>query len=469
MHQKFNISTFKIAKPSQSTALVIVFVTLFLICLGYNLFLFNHKPHYTNTPLSLPDATQHQNNVEPELILEKQDESEIIEQAKKPNKPIEQAKTEKKDPWTVITTRPGDSLAAVFKRLNISQQTLLTLVRDKTYGKKLAGIKPNQQIKFLIKNNVLEQMVLALNPIQTLTISRQGTQYVNKITSREMDSHHQFLTATIQGSLYGTAQRLKLPYKLVQQMTEIFNWEIDFAKDIRAGDQFSILYNALYIDDKWVSTGDILAVTYTNRGKVHQAIRHESASGAHDYYTPQGISLKKAFSRYPIKFSHISSTFSLSRKHPILHYSRPHKGVDLAAPLGTPIHATGDGYIQMIGHQNDYGNMVKVAHNKTYSSIYGHLLRFQKGLTKGAYVKRGQVIGYVGQTGLATGPHCHYEFHINQQPKNPSTIELPRSSPVPAREIAAFKAKAGTALARLKLYESGHLASHSVKKSSKTG
>ncbi len=442
MHQHLNVSATKTPKASQSITLVVVFVALFFICLLYNLFLLNNKTHYTNTTLSLPELDEPQDEL---------------------------AKAAKNNDWTIVTTHRGDTLGSIFKQLGLSQQTLLAVVHDNVYAKKLSGIKLNQQIQFLIHDKILEQLVLPLNDTQVLVVSRKDNQYVSKVNSREMNSHNQFLTATVQGSLYGTAQRLHLPFKLVQQMTDIFNWEIDFAKDIRAGDQFSILYNAFYVDDKWVSTGDILAVSYTNRGKVHQAIRHENAAGNYDYFTPQGVSLRKAFSRYPIKFSHISSTFSLSRKHPILHYSRPHKGVDLAAPIGTPIHATGDGYIQIIGRQNDYGNMVKVSHNKTYSSIYGHLLKFQKGLTKGAYVKRGQVIGYVGQTGLATGPHCHYEFHINQQPKNPTTIELPRSTPVSSREMAKFKANAGTLLARLKLYEEGNLAGTAVKKSTKTG
>ena len=227
---------------------------------------------------------------------------------------------------------------------------------------------------------------------------------------------------------------------------------------MRAGDQFSIVYKAYYIDDKLVNTGEIYAVTYTNRGKTHEAIRHVDASGDYDYYTPQGASLKKAFSRYPIKFSHISSSYNLSRYHPILHYRRPHNGVDLAAAIGTPVHATGDGRIAIIDRHNGYGNMVKVAHNQGYSSIYAHLLRFQKGLARGDHVKRGQVIGYVGQTGLADGPHCHYEFHVNQQPKNPTTIELPHASPVSSREMASFKAQAHTLLAQLKLYEEATLA-----------
>ena len=442
MHQQLGIPAIKSTKPSRTVAFIAAAITLLLICLLLNLFLHHRKTHYTHQALSLPELDEPQDEL---------------------------AEAAKKNDWTIVTTRQGDTLGAIFKRLGLSQQTLLDVVHDNIYAKNLSGIKPNQQIQFLIRNQMLEKLVIPLNATEVLVVSRKDKQFVSKVNSREMNSHNQFLTATVRGSLFGTAKRLNLPYKLVQQMTEIFNWEIDFAKDIRSGDQFSILYNAFYVDDKWVSTGDILAVTYTNRGKVYKAIRHENAAGDYDYFTPQGVSLKKAFTRYPIKFSHISSTFSLSRKHPTLNYSRPHKGVDLAASLGTPIHATGDGRIQIIGRQNDYGNMVKVAHNKTYSSIYGHLLKFQKGLAKGDFVKRGQIIGYVGQSGLATGPHCHYEFHVNQTPKNPSTIELPRAAPISARENASFKAHAGTLLAQLKLFEEGNLAGAYGKKSTHTG
>jgi murein DD-endopeptidase MepM/ murein hydrolase activator NlpD len=442
MHQQLPFSVEKSAKPSTALLFIAVCVALFLSYLIIKDLSQHKTSHYTRETLSLPE----------EHSLEE-----------------EQDDTENNNDWTTITTHSGDSLASVFKRVGLSQQTLLAVVQDNRYANYLSGIKPNQQIQFLIREKVLEQLILPLNATEMLIVSHKGTRYVSTINSREMNSHNQYVTATIRGSLYATAQRMAIPSKLIRQMTEIFNWEINFAKDIRTGDQFSILYNAFYVDDKWVSTGDILAVSYTNRGTVHQAVRHVNASGESDYFTPKGVSLKKAFSRYPIKFSHISSTFSLSRKHPILHYSRPHKGVDLAAPIGTPIQATGDGIIQILGHQNDYGNMIKIVHNKTYSSIYGHLLKFQKGLSKGDHVKRGQIIGYVGQTGLATGPHCHYEFHVHQSPKNPTTIELPRADPISSRELASFKANANVLLARLKLFEDANLIGSADKKPAHTG
>lgn len=301
-------------------------------------------------------------------------------------------------------------------------------------------------------------MIMPVSSTQNLEVYREGHHYKSKLNFKKMDSRNRIVTATVRGSLASTAKRYNIPYKLVQQMTEIFTWDINFAKEIRAGDQFTIIYQGLYVGNKLVDAGEILAVSYRNRGRTFQAVRHTDRSGHTDYYSPQGASLKKAFDRYPLRFSHISSTFSLSRYHPILHYRRAHKGVDLAAPIGTPIRATGDGRIEIIGRQSGYGNMIKISHNKTYSTIYGHMLKFQKGISRGTYVKRGQVIGYVGQTGLASGPHCHYEFHINRQPRNPTTVDLPRGFPISGREMASFRAKSAPLLAQLKSAETEQLA-----------
>lgn len=365
--------------------------------------------------------------------------------------------------WQIITTRRGDSFATVFNRLGLSAQTLRMIIRDNPHTRALKGLRAEQKLQFLIKNRNLEKMIVPLSSTQYLLISRQGQHYKSQMNTHKMSSYNHYITGTVRGSMYNTAKRLNMPYKLIQQMTEIFTWDINFAKDVRAGDQFTIIYQGLYIEDKLVGTGDIVAVSYKNRGKTFQAIRHTDRAGHSDYYTAQGTSLRKAFNRYPLRFSHISSSFSLGRHHPILRYTRPHKGVDLAAPIGTPILATGDGTIEIIGRHSGYGNMIKINHHKAYHSIYGHMLKFQKGLSKGSFVRRGQVIGYVGQTGLATGPHCHYEFHVNKQAKNPTTVDLPRGFPIGGRELAAFKSKANTFLAQLKLYSEGRFASATSK------
>lgn len=401
------------------------------------------KAKYISQPLALPEVDMEQSSHSPEA--------------------------EEDTGWRIITPRKGDTLGRIFKREKLSQQTLLALLHSNPYANTITRIKPNQPIQMLIRDDILEKIIFQYSPTQLLITTLEKNHYVSKIKSRTMDTHHEYVTATVKGSLYQTAAHMKIHPKLIRQMVDIFNWEFDFSKDVRAGDQFSILYQAQYIDDKLVNTGDILAVSYTNHGHTHQAIRYNSPNGHTDYYTPSGNSLKKAFSRYPLQFTHISSTFSLSRYHPVLHYNRPHKGVDLAARIGTPIHATGDGRIVHIGRQSAYGNMIKIQHSKMYASLYGHLLRFQKGLSYGSYVKRGQIIGYVGQSGLATGPHCHYEFHVNQQPKNPTTIALPRAAPIARKDRYAFQNHASTLLASLKLYESGYMIASGKQPQSRAG
>lgn len=368
----------------------------------------------------------------------------------------------------IVYSKKRDSFAKVFSRVGLDPQILKTIIKDNPKTRVLSDLKPNQKLEFQLRDRSLEKLTIPLTTREYLTISREGEHYKSLVSSYKVVNNNRYVTATIHGSLYTTAKRLNIPYKLIQQMTEIFAGEINFAKDVRSGDQFTILYKTIYIGDTLINNGDILAVSYKSRGKVFQAVQHTDRSGHTDYYSPQGTSLKKAFNRYPLRFSHISSTFSLSRNHPILHYKRPHKGIDLAAPIGTPILATGDGRIEIIGRQSGYGNMIKINHNNQYSTIYGHMLRFQKGLSKGSYVKRGQVIGFVGQTGLASGPHCHYEFHINKQPKNPTTVELPKGFGISGRELANFRAKSNTMLAQLKLFSEGRLA-NANKPSNKIG
>jgi murein DD-endopeptidase MepM/ murein hydrolase activator NlpD len=457
MDKRPNIPKRQQAKPSK---LLMAFALVFAFSLPY--FLVTHFSHNKKNEfskkLSLPklakapstQLTRTTDNQTSHPKLVETPPSQLAKQQVKAKPPVKKVKDNE---WQTISPRSGDSMATIFRRLGLSAQNLHAVLQKNPYAKVLTTIKPSQKLQFLISKQRLEKLVIPMNDIQTLTIYRQGTLYKTRVDSKKTTSHNQYVTGVVRGSLYTTAQQLNIPSKLIRQMTQILNKEIDFAHAIRAGDKFSIVYDAIYVEDKKVGIGDILAVSYTNRGKTFQAVRHTKANGDFDYYTPQGESLKKAFSRYPIKFSHISSTFALSRYHPILHYKRAHKGIDLAAPIGTPIQATGDGVITIIDRHNGYGNMIKIKHDKKFSTIYGHMLKFQKGLSKGSKVKRGQVIGYVGQTGLATGPHCHYELHVNNQPRNPTTLPLPTAAPVSSREMASFKAKTRTLFSRLKLFE----------------
>lgn len=479
MAQRPTISKTQFGKPS---LLVMLFTLLIAFSIPY--LLVKNFAHHEKTqalevdeyvPFSLPQTKATQSVVVPIQNEQKKpnrtntqnkvDERElqtIIQVAR--NAAIKIIKTPQKiknNEWQTIHPRSGDSMAAIFHRLGLSAKNLHEVLQKNPYSKALIAIKPSQELKFLINKGRLEKLIIPIDYVDTLTISREMKGYQYKIDSKKTTTHSLYATAIVRGSLYNTAQQVNIPSKYVQKITEILKREIDFSH-ARTGDQFSIIYDAYYIGNKMVGTGDILAVSYTNKEKTVQAIRHTS-NGTTDYYSPQGNSFKKAFTRYPIKFSHISSTFALSRYHPILHYKRAHKGIDLAAPIGTPVLATGDGVITVIDRHNGYGNMIKIKHDQQFSTLYGHMLKFQKGLSRGSRVKRGQVIGYVGQSGLASGPHCHYELHVNNEPRNPTTTNLPTASPLPAREMKSFKAKAGVLLARLKLYEAAQLASKGKK------
>lgn len=420
----------KSAKPSKLIALVALLIVFSL-------------------PVILIKTVRHkkEDTIKATLVLPKIEDEDVDETPEKPE-----------SEWQIVITQSGDTLSSIFKRLGIKSQTLQNILNKNPHAKELTRIKPNQELHILLRDADLEKLIFPLSTTQDLLIYKEGNTYHSKVNTRKMESQNNYVSATVRGSLYGSAKNAGVPYKLIQQMTEIFHWEIDFAREVRPGDRFTILYKAYYIENNLVNTGEILAVTYTTKNETHKAIRHLNADGDYDYFNEKGVSLKKAFTRYPIKFSHISSTFSKSRMHPILHYRRPHKGVDLAASLGTPIRATGDGLIETIGRDSGYGNMIKIVHDKKFSSVYGHMLRFQKGLSKGDKVKRGEVIGYVGQSGLASGPHCHYEFHVNHNPTNPATVDLPRATPVAAKEMTTFKANAASVLAQMKLFEEANLA-----------
>jgi murein DD-endopeptidase MepM/ murein hydrolase activator NlpD len=233
------------------------------------------------------------------------------------------------------------------------------------------------------------------------------------------------------------------------QLAKIFRWDIDFALEIRPQDKFTVIYEELWADGKQVGSGNIIAAEFVNRGRSYRAVRFENDRGTTEYYSPAGKPLRKTFFRTPVEFTRISSGFSNRRWHPILKRSRAHKGVDYAAPSGTPIVATGDATVEFRGWNKGYGRVVYLRHGRKYRTVYGHMSRFAKGLRKGDRVKQGEVIGYVGQTGLATGPHLHYEFHVDGVHRNPLTVKAPIADPLGPKEMKRFLAVAKPLLASL--------------------
>jgi murein DD-endopeptidase MepM/ murein hydrolase activator NlpD len=236
---------------------------------------------------------------------------------------------------------------------------------------------------------------------------------------------------------------------------EIFGWDIDFALDIRQGDEFSVLYQRRFQDGAYVSDGRVLAAEFVNRGRTHRAVWFESADGeVHGYFTPDGKGMRKAFLRAPLDFTRISSRFNPNRRHPISGKVRAHRGIDYAAPTGTPIWAAGDGRIEFAGRKGGYGNAVIINHGKGITTLYGHMSRFAKTSRSGRPVRQGELIGYVGSTGASTGPHLHYEYRIKGVHKNPANIPMPRTE-IPSGYLAEFRSHAEVALAQLQLTSGG--------------
>jgi murein DD-endopeptidase MepM/ murein hydrolase activator NlpD len=241
-------------------------------------------------------------------------------------------------------------------------------------------------------------------------------------------------------------------------MANIFGYDIDFAQDIRKGDKFEILYEEKTLDGKAVGTGNILTARFTNRGKIYTAVRYTDKNGNTSYYSADGSSLRKAFIRTPVDFARISSRFSNGRKHPILNKIRAHKGVDYAAPRGTPIKAAGDGRVTLAGRKGGYGNTIVIKHGQRYQTLYAHMQGFAKGIRAGSNVKQGQIIGYIGTTGLSTGPHLHYEFQANGVHVDPLSQKLPISDPIHASEKQRFTERSKTLLAKLDIKKDTQLA-----------
>ena len=253
----------------------------------------------------------------------------------------------------------------------------------------------------------------------------------------------------IEDSLFTAAAEAGLSHHLIMGLATIFGWDIDFALDVRKGDSFRILYEEHFLDDEFVGHGRILAASFRNRGRSFRAVLYTDSAGKSDFYTPEGRSLRKSFLRTPVEFTRISSRFDPNRLHPVFKTRRPHRGVDYAAPTGTPIKAAGGGVVHFAGRQRGYGNVVFIKHPNDIMTVYAHQSRVAKGMKKGRKVSQGQIIGYVGQTGWATGPHLHYEFRLHGRHRDPLTVKLPDAEPLPANEMPDFSRLARVQLGNL--------------------
>lgn len=364
-----------------------------------------------------------------------------------------------RDKWQSITVQVGDTISNLFKKLEISSSVLDDLIKSSPARKELSSIYPGQKLDFLVDDRKeLKAIKLNLSSTKALHVTNTENGFKYFYEEKKPTKKLNYRSAKITGSLYLAAQAAGLNEKLIMQMADILGWDIDFNLDIRDNDSFKILYEEEYIQDIKVDTGKILAVEFKNQGRIYKAVRYTDDKGREGYYSADGSSLQKAFLRSPVEFTRISSHFTHSRRHPILHKFRAHKGVDYAAPQGTPIKSSGDGRITFLGQKSGYGKCIEVTHGQKYSTFYAHLSRFSTKLKHGSIVKQGQIIGFVGKTGLATAPHLHYEFRINGVHHNPVTVSLPRSQPIPIKSKTKFVMHANSMLDLLNSHSHSQLA-----------
>ena len=348
----------------------------------------------------------------------------------------------------------GDTLASLLGRIGVSDADARKLLRLPA----MRLLRPGQTITSEIGADGALLRLSYLSARDTLTsVERAGDAFRTLQAAAPMRTETVMHSGVIRVSLYAAADAAGVPDAVAVQIADIFAGDVDFHRDLRPGDRFAVIYEQHYFAGRPVRAGRVLAAEFVNQGKTYRAVYYATARGGSGYYAPDGGNLRKAFLRSPLEYSRISSGFGL-RKHPFLHGWRAHAGVDYAAPTGTRVRAAGDGVVEFAGIKPGYGNVVILRHRGVYSTVYAHLSRFVPGMRRGLQVAQGDFVGYVGQTGWATGPHLHYEFRVGGQARNPYSIAMPAGQPVPSGELAAYRSQAEPLIAQLGLLADGAIA-----------
>ncbi|NOZ10311.1 MAG: peptidoglycan DD-metalloendopeptidase family protein [Gammaproteobacteria bacterium] len=346
--------------------------------------------------------------------------------------------------WVRLKVKKGDSLDRIFKRHGLKPHQAHILAAY-PLGQAFNRLKPGQHILIRqIKGKLLE-LRYQLNLAEQLRVKYPPSGYKKSseltITrhTRQIETRLRHVSGVIHSSLFDAGINAGVSDGLILKMVEIFGWDVDFALDLRRGDSFALVHEEYYYQGEKLKNGGIVAAEFVNQGHIYRAIRHRTAANQYDYYTPEGVTLRRAFLRTPVAFNRISSGFSKGRYHPVLKKWRAHKGVDYAAPRGTAIRATADGKVSLRGRKGGYGKTIILRHGGTYTTLYAHLRGYNKRLRRGQTVKQGDIIGYVGSTGLATGPHLHYEFRVNGRHKNPLTVKHPHAGALASELRRSFQ------------------------------
>jgi len=358
-------------------------------------------------------------------------------------------------PWERVTVRPGQSLDTIFRQQGFSVKTLFQIMALNQQTRQLKKIRPGDLFEFQRHDdNSLKRMRYAVNEASYLIIDHDGQQTSASTEARDVYTRIEETSGSIKSSLFLAGKQAGLSDAMVMKLANLFGWDIDFVLDIRAGDRFMLIYEKIYRDGSFLRDGEIIGATFVNQGEKFQAIRFV-ADGRTQYFGPDGHNMRKAFLRAPLNFSYISSNFNPKRFHPILKTVRPHNGIDYKAPKGTPVYAAGDGKVIKATYSKYNGNYVFIQHANNIITKYLHFTK--RAVKKGQRVKQGQVIGYVGATGLAQAPHLHYEFVVNGVHRNPRTVPLPKADALKGKQLSDFRLAAAPVLSQLGRLESASL------------
>jgi murein DD-endopeptidase MepM/ murein hydrolase activator NlpD len=327
--------------------------------------------------------------------------------------------------WLEHRIRPGESFYKAMRAMGFEPDTVQSVMGSGKVARSLLDLKPGQVLRAQAPDGELEALDFEIDLLNRLEVRRNENGYSARLRTRPTETSVAQASGVVSSSLYLSAQQAGLSDRVIMELAQMFGWDIDFTQDLQPGDRFAVIYNHVTLDGQKVRDGDILAAEFVNRGKTYRAVRYVGPDGRVAVYKPDGSSMRKSFTRNPLPVTRITSRFNPQRLHPIFRTVRPHRGVDYGAAVGTPVQVTGDGRVAFAGRQGGYGNVVIVDHGRGNRTLYAHLSRFAPSLARGQGVTQGQVIGYVGATGWATGPHLHYEFQVNGQHKDPLTVALP--------------------------------------------
>ena len=353
--------------------------------------------------------------------------------------------------WITAEVQPGQTLGELFESQGLSSRDLYRLLQHEPTRDSLVKIHPGDQFAFLTPEpGKLESLQFDVDAGTRVVLTLNGDKVSERRIQRELERRVKVASGIIDSSLFEAADDAGMSNATTLELAKVFGYDIDFAQDLRIGDRFYVVYDEVYRDGERISSGDILAAAFVNQGREFSAFRYRFADGRDAYFDREGRPMKKSFLRMPIEFARLSSRFSSARKHPVLGKVRAHRGVDYAARSGTPIMSAGDGRVSHAGWINGYGRTIIVDHGRGYTTLYGHMSKLGKYRT-GSRVRQGDIIGYVGMTGLASGPHLHYEFRVKGVHKNPLTVTMPKPEPLPKSELARFTAQNSPMMAQLAL------------------